>query len=358
MLKLLEVLIAMALTYLLFAVLCSAVVEGLSARLKRRATFLRDGILRMLDGSNAPPRPNAADKNTAAATDEIGVLNHPWIVGMGQTADEFPSYVDARRFSDALLDRLLAPLGKDQPRVAQTAASTNAAYTELRDAVLARARTDPSAALLTPLFIEVDSTMDELRKRIEEWFNQQMDRVSGWYKRWAQRHMLIIGFLVAAAFNVDSIAMFHAYWTSAQLRETATSLATQIGDSGYSSEAGKKKMEEIRDKMLEARLPIGWAVEPDKDVDEFGQTVHDKLVDLGVTTLLATLACIVLKFAGLLLTAAAVVPGAQFWFDSMVQLLNIRSAGDKPGDEATQRPAAPTPPDGDEPAKKPKRSPS
>ena len=39
------------------------------------------------------------------------------------------------------------------------------------------------------------------------WFNQAMERVSGWYKRWTQVMILGIALLMTTALNVDSIAI-------------------------------------------------------------------------------------------------------------------------------------------------------
>ena len=38
-----------------------------------------------------------------------------------------------------------------------------------------------------------------------KWFNETMDRSTGWYKRKLQLVLLILGFLIAGLFNVDSI---------------------------------------------------------------------------------------------------------------------------------------------------------
>lgn len=314
MVKMLDVLVSMALTYFIFAVLCSALIEGISAWVSQRSAMLRSGILRMLGGK-----------------DELSLLSHPWISGTGQTDKDLPSYLRAPRFADALLQRLQDKLAEGE-RLAVS-------YAAIRKLVLGMPES-PTRTALAPLFLDVDSTLDQLRTRTEDWFNQQMDRVSGWYKRWVQGRMLIAGLLFAALFNIDSIQMFKAYWKNAALREQATSMALRI----TGTEDTKKHEANLRE-LATAGLPIGWDRESLRAVwavEPIAATQGKPGQDGGWLGLVA----LVLKVLGFLLTAAALVPGAQFWFEMLSQLLNIRSAGQKPDE---RKPAAPNPGKGDAP---------
>jgi hypothetical protein len=73
-------------------------------------------------------------------------------------------------------------------------------------------------------------------------------------------------------------------------------------------------------------LPLGWATDP-QDPYKTDQVPQD-------------LSGWVLKFAGLLITIAAVSLGAPFWFDMLTRFVNIRGAGNKP---AEPKPAATQP---------------
>jgi len=59
---------------------------------------------------------------------------------------------------------------------------------------------------------------DKLRARIEEWFDDAMDRLSGIYKRFAQYFLLTLGLVIAATLNIDSVHMAIALWNQPALR--------------------------------------------------------------------------------------------------------------------------------------------
>lgn len=48
-------------------------------------------------------------------------------------------------------------------------------------------------------------SIEGFRQSIERWFDEGMDRISGWYKRWTQAVQLGLGLVLAVALNVDTI---------------------------------------------------------------------------------------------------------------------------------------------------------
>ena len=70
-----------------------------------------------------------------------------------------------------------------------------------------------------------------MRAEIARWFDSAMDRVSGDYKRYTQLWSVILGLLVAAAFNIDTIKIVHAalinpiLMTNVQIRSPTVSTA-------------------------------------------------------------------------------------------------------------------------------------
>jgi hypothetical protein len=49
--------------------------------------------------------------------------------------------------------------------------------------------------------------MDKVRSEIAKWYEAQTDRVTGWYKAFARKHLLVFGLLAAVLFNIDTIAI-------------------------------------------------------------------------------------------------------------------------------------------------------
>ena len=97
---------------------------------------------------------------------------------------------------------------------------------------------------LNSLLIGVDKpeTSDEdfvgrLQTNIENWFNDTMDRLSGWYKRRAQLAAFFIGLTAALLLNVDTVQLATQLWKEPALRE-AISANTEYYLQQYSGDPG------------------------------------------------------------------------------------------------------------------------
>ncbi len=68
-------------------------------------------------------------------------------------------------------------------------------------------------------------TMEEFSKKLEVWFNDQMNRVSGWYKRQAQWILFLLGLLMAIGFNIDTIDIANRLSKDKSARDKLVDLA-------------------------------------------------------------------------------------------------------------------------------------
>lgn len=232
--------------------------------------------------------------------DIANLQGHPLLVG---TPSGLPSYVPARDFAAALLGVLQD--GSADPAFDQ-----------------ARAMIDklPNGDLKTTLqsFISAGATdIDKLRTRIENWFDDAMERLSGIYKRFSQWMMLFLGLVVAVCMNIDSVHMVRTLWNEPALSHAIADGATEAiknnkvfdcsstpAADGTTTAAPCKtpNMAAILAVIDQQPLPIGWP-----------GTKFDCWVVLGW-----------------LLSALAISLGAQFWFGLLTQLISLRAAGDKP----------------------------
>jgi len=64
-----------------------------------------------------------------------------------------------------------------------------------------------TALFLRSLWLESGADPEKFRSKLEDWFNDTMERCSGWYKRYTRLVLFIVGFVIAVAFNVDTIAI-------------------------------------------------------------------------------------------------------------------------------------------------------
>jgi hypothetical protein len=158
----------------------------------------------------------------------------------------------------------------------------------------------PMKRAMQSLWVETHKDAKAFRAEAERWFDQAMQRLSGWYKRRTQVWLWILGLVFAVLLDVDAIRIGNALWQDQTLRQL---LVDQAAKSTPASGVDPKA---AADQLSSLGLPLGWRGSPN-----------------GLTNWLATA-------LGLFLTSAAVSLGAPFWFDSLSKLANLRNAGPRP----------------------------
>lgn len=224
-------------------------------------------------------------------------------------------------------------------------------------------------AILQSLLVGAND-VDEQRKRIETWFNDSMDRVSGWYKRKSHAWLWIIGIVLCVVVNADSISLANLFWNDPTLRAATVAAATEhvkknkegsgTGSSGPAqgtAESGDsttkkdpfKDLNEVKSELAQADIPLGWcwksANSEKKCFPVFAGAADNSAVDSKRTDPRMVMCSrnstdIVLwwfwKIIGLTVTGLAISQGAPFWFDLLQKAVNLRLAGDAP-DEKGQK---------------------
>jgi hypothetical protein len=285
----LDVAIGIAFIYLLVSLVISAINEFIAALLKSRAKNLAQGIQALLQD----PSPTG----WAAR-----LYQHPLVASLS-TPNSKPSYIPSRTFALALLD-LIAPATTDGTR---TLADLKTGLANLPG---------PLQRTLTTLLEESQDDVERLKKQIEIWFNNGMDRVSGWYKRKTQWLQFFLGLSIVIVLNIDSVHIGRALWAvnsplRASLVESAKSFVAQPGGTN-------RPMKDVVDAISTASLPIGWSEFPKPD--QWPTVV-----------------------VGWLITAFAVSLGAPFWFDLLNKFVNVRASGKAPEEEPKSPKEVPTP---------------
>ncbi|MDI1313930.1 hypothetical protein [Prosthecobacter sp.] len=106
---------------------------------------------------------------------------------------------------------------------------------------------------LQSLFQTVEGDVGKFKLAVEGWFNGVMDRVSGWYKRFAQKWMIAIGFILAALFNVDTLEIVRVLSNNPNLAKAVANQATvnweQNKDNGPPS---AEELDTKREQQLQA----------------------------------------------------------------------------------------------------------
>lgn len=286
----LEIAIGIVFVYLLLSVVSSVVNEWVAGIMGTRSNNLLAGIRNLL---NDPDGKGLARQ----------LYDHPVIKGLARRGGK-PSYVPSRLFALALMD-IVAPSDPGAPPKA---------FTEVRDAVATLQDSHMRTVLLTFLD-EAGNDLKKARENVENWFNDAMDRVSGWYKRRAQAFVLCWALLVTVLVNADTIMIANSLSRDATMRASIVAAAQETAKQPLptGSESPVTRIEQLRKELQQLELPVGWS-----------QVAGDP------RRLPAGLQGWVMKVLGLLFTAIAVSLGAPFWFDMLNKLVNLRSAGKQP----------------------------
>ncbi|MDX1940282.1 MAG: hypothetical protein SFU99_07005 [Saprospiraceae bacterium] len=177
--------------------------------------------------------------------------------------------------------------------------------------------------VLKQLLNDADNHLDGFKAKVKDWYNNVMDRASGWYKRSTQKILIVVGMLIAVVFNADTIAIYGRLEKDPEaLQAILTAADAYVTDNDsimlrQSNPAFMQSYDELKtfvNEELDAvktPLGLGWY---NVDISEFQW--YDWLT----------------KVLGWIVTALAISLGAPFWFDLLRKLVNIRNAGKKPGE--------------------------
>jgi hypothetical protein len=321
----LEVAIGMIFVYLLLSLLCSAAGEYIEAKFNNRAKYLRQGIELLLN------------ETTGDGVDLASRLyQHGLVRPLYRTAQKLPSYIPSRTFALALWNMAAtAAAGAGEGGHGPVGVTTD--LNQIREAV---ARNLPNTELRTALLTLIDEANGDIvraRKNIEEWYEAMMDRVSGWYKRRTTVVMLVLGFVVSAAINADTISIARALARDGALRRSIGAAAEQrlmtqpptppssATTPAERDQAASGRLEEAYADVKALGLPIGWVKNDGRHASDPRQVPN-------------TAADWLLKLCGLLLTGFAISQGSPFWFDLLNRFMVVRSTV-KPTEKSQEQPS-------------------
>src|SRR6266850_2937474 len=276
-LPILEVAIGLSFTYLLLALITTTATEWITRVANARGKTLKQGLRQLL----------GEEEGTARGVTDA-VLDHPLIASLAQVKGKgrrMPSYIPSELFAKALTS-VVGSRGKEgvSPHLQQALKS------------------------LTPGAGE-SIVMDQTA--IERWYDQHMDRVSGWYKRHTQSVVLTIAAVLTLLTNTDSVTLARRLWSDSALRQTVVEAAKVRLQQGpplnpveyidpTTPRASKPLLQESSNEVLPEehalleRL-VGWSGEPDRLAKD-------------------PAGWIAVHLFGWLITALAVSLGAPFWF--------------------------------------------
>ena len=344
----LDIIIGLVFIYLLYSLFATILQEIIATQLSMRAKVLEKALIRMLEDGKSTTAHALTDRikgwyqiifRRNVASDDMKVVktfyNHPLIKYLGE--DNWynkPAYINSSNFSKVIVDMFR---GND---MLGTPEKFGAAVVSGRITDIVKNEhvhlNEETRAYLRSLWIDANGDIEKFRAKVERWFDDTMERATGWYKKYIQLILFFIGMGIAMTFNVDTIQIARHLSRDPKLREQVVQSASNYmqksadynrrlrqdakeGDTSAKEDTAlKRKTTELLDqanklldediKSTNKQLAIGW---------ENSKTIYP------------TSASCWMRLLGWIITAFAISLGAPFWFDMLNKLMKVRGAGAK-----------------------------
>jgi hypothetical protein len=320
----LEIFIGLAFLFITLSVVVTTAQELIAGLLGMRAANLIMGVRNLLlDGDGRETEDGLSAE----------LLEHPALRGLykGKAHSRLagligngPSYIPNHAFSAALLDTLrrrnsnarAAPISRDElfgraPEIVHE---------------LPEGRLKELLTLMVGHIGDADRSLQRraaaVERQLSQWFDEAMDRTSGWYKRRSQAIGLVLAAALVLAVDGDALNYIEQLRTDVTLREalaeTAATAIPAAGDATGASAPVDRSLERLLGQL--DQIPLGWGD---------GESLVARFQSPAIA---------IRSLAGWLMTVLAVSMGAAFWFDLTKKVLNLRASGPTP--------ASSTPPGG------------
>ena len=277
----LDVAIGLIFIFLLYSLLATSINEAIATLFHLRARMLKNAIIESML-SNTPKYGRLKSMGYGIGAFMMAALrlfmnkeekkeedknigdyfyDHPIITSYGSSrVFPYTSYVSADNFSTILIDTLKQEFDKRVSEIAayrmslssnsETLANTEQSLLHSSDIIKIKEiieyyqrsytlnHTAPAnsviesetSQILTMHLNNAAYDMNRFIKNLEGWYDDTMNRVSGWYKRQTQTILFIIGILLAVVFNIDTIEISNKLSTDKDARDKLVQLSIDAVD--------------------------------------------------------------------------------------------------------------------------------
>jgi hypothetical protein len=149
--------------------------------------------------------------------------------------------------------------------------------------------------------------IDKFKNNIAVWFDNSMDRVSGWYKRRTQWVSFFVALAIAAIFNVNVLYESAQIWTRPAVIADLTTLHFEANQDTMKPAQAAATASKLFN-ALDLAFLIGWVKGPEP---------YD-----GPSLFIA--------ITSWLMVAGSALFGASFWFDMLQRITHLKGTGPKP----------------------------
>lgn len=337
----LDLIILLSFVYFIGSLLLSSINEVIAGSFRMRPKHLKNTLETLLFGG--------AWKDFV--TDKLIVSPH--IESLMEKKGKYPAYIPAKNFVLAVIQQLGAE-NYTPERLEETIKNSPVIPPDFK-------------TVLTDLANQAQHDLAAFEKNLEEFYDNAMDRTSGRYKKNIRLILIIIGFILSASLNIDTLRIStEALKDKQKLSETAEKIAREVHsikvnrDSSItvsvSSKTQKDKRADSLKKPTQSKQVVTVSSISKTTAKDSAKTNKDS-VDIAtslkniddLTTYLDETSNYGLgyrdkddfisqwagwnffkKLLGILITTFALQLSSNFWFDLINKAVNIRANGEKP----------------------------
>lgn len=329
-----DLVVGMIFVYFLLSIICSSLIEMIQVGLKARSKLMREWLFELF---SKPVASKSGHKISLAQA----ILDHCSVSVLRGNGRSVP-YIEAKNFVSALLEKITYDPGdpksvaKDIDEIIGAIEKTDALPEEFQRLLLMYA--NEAKDTYKTQQDNIAGQVELFRRKIENWFDSSMERVTGALKhRYSRRITLYVAIGITVMLNADSIALAKYLYSNPEVR---VKLAQQAYDA-------------TKDSALVAKataVPL-----PDSAIDKLSVSELDSVMKLRIDEMRSAKQALndvmpltwkkgelngadgtfsgwlfLSKIAGLIASVLAIMMGAPFWFDMLNKLSNLRGTGAKP----------------------------
>lgn len=362
----LDVVIGLVFIYLLYSLLVTIIQEIIATRFGFRAKILQRSIFRMLEDENKfasrfksiiylfKKSGNGGDVNSTT----FEFYKHPLIKFLAESNNHGkPSYILKETFSKVIIDLLR---GKDVKPGDDIRSMIQKALDEKTTNWGKVPISEQTLSYLKSIWADAEGDVEKFKSHLENWFDETMDRASGWYKKHTQVILFFVGLVIAIAFNVDTIKIVDKLEKDPKLREQMIQHADAFVKAHPNLDkeifTQKTQFDSLQALIERKNLPQAGMVSLQKIKSEDSMDIVKSMALKAHTDTLLHRAdllikndlndvhhslglewetyecnsnlfvCILKSLAGWIITALALSLGAPFWFDLLNKLMKLRGS--------------------------------
>lgn len=279
-------------------------------------------------------------------------IKSPHIQSLMRDAKKYPAYIPANNFILTVIQML---------------GSKDYVQGKLQETIANATLPEDFKQVLQDIAAKADNKLEGFEKGLTQFYNDAMDRAGGWYKKRIRLILLLLGFGMSAALNLDTIKIADdALNNKQQLKETVDKIVANLaniqvnkdsltttftikGADGKVLVSQKSSLDTVVDRTAKSKntkasvesfhtiqlmyentssLSLGYKGWADAQTQWTGNSWAIFFERAG---------SFLKKLLGVLITAFALQLGSNYWFDMLNKAVNIRAVGKKPEEKAKEK---------------------